>query len=63
VNGRVGWSQITNLESQLKSGARASGRINEWFATHKPSDLVEDVQAGRVTFLQTNQVGGSVGRG
>ena len=46
-------AQIKDLISQLESGARSAGQVNEWYATHRPVDLIDDIQEGRVTFLDT----------
>jgi hypothetical protein len=35
---------------------RVKGQLNEWFATHRPEDIMDDIQSGRVTFLETDLV-------
>jgi hypothetical protein len=50
-------SQVTLLKNQLDSGVRGTGQMNEWFATHRPEDVMDDIQSGRVMFLETELVG------
>jgi len=45
--------QVSVLRNQLQSGIRATGQMNEWFATHRPEDVIDDIESGRVTFLET----------
>jgi hypothetical protein len=40
----------------LESGVRALGQLNEWYATHRPQDLIDDIQTGHVVFLETELV-------
>ena len=44
------------LKSQLESGVRVKGQLNEWFATHRPDDIMDDIHSGRVTFLEAELV-------
>ena len=44
------------LKGQLESNVRVKGQMNEWFATHRPEDVMDDIQSGRVTFLETELV-------
>jgi hypothetical protein len=47
---------MMKLKVQLDSGVRAIGQMNEWYATHRPQDLIDDIQSGRVLFLETELV-------
>ncbi len=51
--------QVRALKSQLESGVRVKGQLNEWFATHRPEHAMDDIQSGRVTFLETDLVSSS----
>ncbi len=48
--------QVRILKSQLESGVRVKGQLNEWFATHRPDDIMDDIHSGRVTFLEADLV-------
>ena len=48
--------QVRTLKSQLESGVHVKGQLNEWFASHRPEDVMDDMQSGRVTFLETDLV-------
>ena len=52
----ISGEQVTVLKSQLESGMRVKGQMNEWFATHEPKDVIDDIKSGRVTFLETDLV-------
>jgi hypothetical protein len=48
--------QVTELMKQLEKGVRKAGQVNEWFATHRPADILGDLRGGRVTFIATELV-------
>jgi hypothetical protein len=47
---------VRQLMEDLESGRQKAGRLNEWFATHRPADVIDDMQSRRVTFLEAAQV-------